>query len=254
MRNTTAILDADELAFRACAAAEFDFELGDHHYLMSEFSAVKRILDDSILKIEEATGATEITFALSDRKNFRHGVDETYKGNRKGTRKPLAFKRSMEYIESSFRSIRRPLLEADDVMGLYSEDFDWVVATDKDLKTIPGNLFSPQKNEKYAVTEEQANWFWLTQCLTGDRTDGYMGCKGIGPVRAQKIIDGAIEVPGEVFEDELAPVWDAIVATYEKAGATAQDALVTARLARILRPGEYDEEFQTPILWSPGPV
>jgi DNA polymerase-1 len=69
--------------------------------------------------------------------------------------------------------------------------------------------------------------------------DGYKGIPGVGAVGAKKILDKA-ENP-----------WEDILASYEKAGLTYDDALRNARLARILRPGEYNSTTKEPILWTP---
>jgi DNA polymerase-1 len=45
--------------------------------------------------------------------------------------------------------------------------------------------------------------------------------------------------------------WETIVAAYVKSGLTKEDALRNARLARILRPSEYDFDTNTPVLWTP---
>ena len=86
--------------------------------------------------------------------------------------------------------------------------------------------------------EEADRWFW-TQCLTGDPVDGYKGVPGIGAKGAEKILSKA--------EDP----WQAIVAAYDKAQLTVDDAILNARLARILRPGEYNSTTKEPILWNP---
>jgi hypothetical protein len=42
-----------------------------------------------------------------------------------------------------------------------------------------------------------------------------------------------------------------ILEAYIKAGQTEEDALRNTRLARILRPGEYNSTTKEPILWTP---
>jgi DNA polymerase-1 len=74
------------------------------------------------------------------------------------------------------------------------------------------------------------------QTLTGDRVDGYPGCPGIGPARAEKIVDGG---------------WDAVVDTYAKAGLNESVALVQARMAYILRKGDYIKSSSRVRLWTP---
>jgi DNA polymerase-1 len=47
------------------------------------------------------------------------------------------------------------------------------------------------------------------------------------------------------------PTWETVVKAFEKAGQTEEDALVQARLARILRASDYNFEFGQPNMWSP---
>ena len=46
-------------------------------------------------------------------------------------------------------------------------------------------------------------------------------------------------------------MWNKVVAAYEKKGQTVGDALMTARLARILREGDYDYSTGEVKLWNP---
>jgi 5'-3' exonuclease len=106
------------------------------------------------------------------------------------------------------------------------------------MKQISCRLYNGE--DEFNVTPEEADyWFW-TQCLTGDPVDGYKGVPGIGAVSSKKILEAAGDNP-----------WQDIVAAYVKAGQTEEDALRNARLARILRPGEYNSTTKEPILWTP---
>jgi DNA polymerase-1 len=117
-----------------------------------------------------------------------------------------------------------------------------IVTMDKDLKTIPGTLWHLDQKlngKKIQVTDKDA-WEWfLTQTLTGDVTDGFPGCPGIGPVSAKKLL----ETKGAN--------WDTVKHAYIKAGLTEDDALVQARCARILHASDWDFEKSEVILWKP---
>ena len=80
----------------------------------------------------------------------------------------------------------------------------------------------------------------MLQTLTGDPTDGYPGCKGVGPVGATKALQGHPE--GH---------WGAIVALYEKQGLTEADALLNARMAYMLRAHNYDFNTKEITHWTP---
>lgn len=248
---TNVLIDADELIYKACAAAEYDLEMGGNHVLMSDFGTTQRIFCDQEAKICEALGAEEVVMALSDRKNFRKDILPTYKSNRKNSRKPLAFPRLRQWVEDEYFTIERPGLEADDLLGIFHGDFDYIAASDKDLLTIPTKVYSLMKDKVTEVSPAQANYNWLLQTLVGDRVDGYAGCPGMGPVKAKAFLDRAGSIPGEITGGELPETWAAIVGAFEDKELTAEDALQQARVARILRPLDWDEEAQKPILWGP---
>jgi hypothetical protein len=56
--------------------------------------------------------------AFSEGRNFRYDVDETYKANRKGTRKPICYAEVVRRACATWRHFSHPGLEADDVLGI----------------------------------------------------------------------------------------------------------------------------------------
>jgi DNA polymerase-1 len=244
------LVDADELIYKACAAAEYDLEMGANHILMSDFATTQRIFCDQEAKICDALGAGVVFMALSDRKNFRKEVLPTYKSNRKNSRKPLAYSRLRTWVVEEYRTIERPGLEADDILGIFHGDFDYIAASDKDLLTIPARVYSLYKDTITEVSPAQANYNWLTQTLVGDRVDGYAGCPGMGQVKAKTFLGRLGAIPGEISGSELPEAWAAIEEAFKDKGIDADSALAQARVARILRPTDWDEEKQKPILWS----
>ena len=92
-------------------------------------------------------------------------------------------------------------------------------------------------DERLDITEAEADKNFLTQCLTGDPTDGYVGLKGYGPKTAEKLLG-------------LRPDWSIVEKAYIKAGLTKQDALTQARLAQILRWCDWDYDHKRPILYG----
>lgn len=136
-------------------------------------------------------------------------------------------------------------LEADDVMGILMTKYPgkYILASiDKDLRQIPGQHYNWDKDEFKEVSLDEGNLFFYTQILTGDPTDGYSGCPNIGPKRAERILASAKDV------------WKAIVKTYEAKGLTEWDAIVTARVARILRASDYNFKTGKIRLWKPPKV
>lgn len=112
------------------------------------------------------------------------------------------------------------------------------------MKTLPVRLWSQDDRLAYKNSEVIADWYWMSQTLSGDATDGYKGCPGVGPKRAADIL-------GEPGRHELPELWERVVKAYEKAKLTEDDALVQARCARILRHTDYNLDTGEISLWTP---
>jgi DNA polymerase-1 len=84
----------------------------------------------------------------------------------------------------------------------------------------------------------------------GDTTDGYPGCQGIGPKKAEAILREALD-PKIITPHDQRLMWEAVVAAFKKAELTEDFALQMARVARILRVEDYDFQNKCPILWTP---
>ena len=115
-----------------------------------------------------------------------------------------------------------------------------MVSQDKDMKTLPVTVWDGCDLVTYS--EAEADYWHLFQTLTGDKTDGYPGCPGMGPVKAETILK---QIPYDV------PAWPVVVKMYEKAKLTEADAIKQARLARILRWSDWNAKEKKPILWQP---
>jgi DNA polymerase-1 len=170
----------------------------------------------------------------------------SYKAHRKTNRKPVVYSALKEYIRMAYRVYESPTLEADDVLGLLAtgaypgiRDPMIVVSADKDLKTIPCRLHNPNDGSERTIGLEEANYNHLYQTLIGDTSDGYPGCPGVGPKTAEKLLA------------EHGAVWSTVVNAYTKAGLNEHEALQQARVARILRKGEYSFRTNRVKLWTP---
>jgi 5'-3' exonuclease len=266
---TTLLIDADLIVFRSCIAVERDLRIDEmddemkqavshvamipsddpsFHVLYSDFREAWENVELEMRRLFEHFRTDKHIACLSAGRNFRYDVDPTYKGNRKDTRKPLAFHRIREELAKQYTVKQFDGLEADDLLGIFAtRNPDTIICSaDKDLKTIPGALWNGDK--LLSISEGDANLWFYTQVLTGDTADGYPGCKGIGPKKAEAILKDAAEDIAVHGEGSL---WKAVVATYEQYGFTADDALRQARLARILRSSDWDAKAKKPILWTP---
>lgn len=254
-----ALIDADILAYQSAATVERPIKWNDDLWTLHAFESEAQEHFDSMVKtITEKAGCDSYVLCWTDSENWRKEVLPTYKSNRAATRKPIVLSAIRKWAQENYESRIIPTLEGDDILGLMATDPDMkdkviVCTIDKDLKTIPGNHYHFQNDELFSVSEHEANLYHLMQTLTGDPTDGYKGCPGIGGVTAKKILDKVMEEATPwANEQQLGDMmWKAVVATYAKAGLGEDEALVQARVARILRFPEYAFKQQKVNLWNP---
>ena len=237
-----ALIDADIFLYEASNVTEHAFDYGNDNWVMHSNLAEAQVLFKGMVdRVKADLKTSRIILCVSAPGNFRKELSDTYKSQRKATRKPLIFPILKVWVQEVWNCASLPNLEADDVLGILAtepniDEQRIIVSTDKDLQTIPGYLW--RKGELVTITPEEAKRFWLTQTLTGDPTDGYKGCPGIGPVSAQKILG-------------TMPDYGAVELAYLKAGLTKDDCLLQARFARILHWDDWDHEKQEVKLWEP---
>lgn len=236
---TLALIDGDIVAYRSAAACQREHGWNDDGPTFLEEDVV-RYIEQTLDQWVTGAGCTSALVLLTGEGNFRKAVSPTYKANRKDTAKPLALGFARTYLVEKHGARIVDGLEADDLIGLSltgSKSDATAVSIDKDLRTIPGKHFNPMKDRwPVEVDEKAADKLWLTQTLTGDAVDGYPGCPGIGPAKAPPIVKGG---------------WGAVEKAFVKAGQTIEDAITQARLARILRRGDYDKDSKEVLLWHP---
>ncbi len=232
----TALIDADHLAYQQAAAAHSN--QNDAHEM-----------NDRIQELLEAYTTLAcctkfITVFSCDRAdNFRREVYAPYKTNRTAE-PPAMLEAAQQLLAGAGPTISRPGIEADDIMGILATNGKVtnpvIVSVDKDMRSIPGWHFNPNKDDfPVQVSELQADHNFHMQWLTGDPTDGYPGIKGVGPAKALKILNRADDWSQAVLE------------AYRDADKSLEEALQQARCARILRNEDWDDEAKRPILWTP---
>ena len=251
----TLLIDADYLLFRTMAACEVEAELGDEIWVRwADLGEVREAFWGTIEDMKLGWPADEVALCWTGPSAFRKRLDPAYKANRKGTVKPIGWKRIKAELLEESNSWLHDEIEADDWLGIMPKFFsDYVVVSgDKDLDQVPGAHYWPWKEEKHwTVTPEDALRRFYEQTLSGDTVDNIPGCPGIGEVSAKRMV--------ETFDlHNPEECWQRIVDKYGEQMRKKRDwrspldvATTQARLVRILQPGEYDANNRTVNLWTP---
>ena len=247
-----ALIDADSLLYKVGFALE-DKVLWNEMEVLSGleqeldvdyFTNIEqcyRTFDQFVDNILFATDCDNAVLVFSGQGNFRLDFPIDYKTNRKDSRKPLGYEELLEYARSKYDTITPHGIEADDLVvwrkTAYPEDYI-LCAIDKDvLYQTVGVHYNYGRDEEVYVDEWAATKFAYVQTLTGDTSDGYKGCKGIGAVKAEKILADC---------DTEYDLWRAVVEAYESKGQTEEDALWTMRLANMKQFNGTEV-----VLWEP---
>lgn len=251
---STALVDADIITYQAAAAAQRDY--GDEMWV----DATKALIDaeEELHKQVENAECTDIILCYSPKNgtNFRKKLFSEYKANRKKTPKPVCYYDLREKLEAKYTHKSINWLEADDLMGLLSGKIEdsVIISIDKDMASVPCTLFNPMHNVwPVEITEHKANYNFLYQAIIGDTTDNYKGIKGVGPKGAQTLLSEFYKL--KIDDDgthtdsfDLEGAVEAVRNLYKTKGQ--DDFLTQARVARILRPGEFDFKTNEIKLWN----
>jgi DNA polymerase-1 len=275
---TTLLIDSDIVAFQFASSHQktHNWEPGVTSREVADIEEIKPKIAGLFDVWKERLKADAIVVCLSvpSAEGFRKGILPSYKENRAGIERPELLMPLKEHLAEAYPSYIRPTLEADDVMGILSTHPTLVpgkkiiVSEDKDMKTIPGWLWNPAKDKQpWRVTSEEAAYWHMYQTLTGDAVDHYAGCPGIGPDKAKYALQELKKRVPEHKEVTRGPnkgevrtkwvyadgddYWDVVVSHFHAAGLTEEDALVQARVARILHASDYDFKNKEVKLWTP---
>lgn len=238
---TVALLDGDIIAYKQAIISTDTYE----DTAIYDPVSVKRniqIMVDEWVGLAKA-GKVLVCLSSDDHRYFRHTVYPDYKGNRSKAERPVALKCAYDTLKENYQCVQHDGLEADDVMGILAGNPDLtdpvIVSIDKDLLTIPGKVLNPNKMRRaLKIRKPLADRNMLVQAMAGDSTDNYGGIPGIGPIKAERILD---QYPTP------AKAWPYVVKEF----GSEKKALTMVRLARILRYGDFNEEKGEVRLWHP---
>jgi len=198
------LVDGDIVAYRAAFSTQDMFP-----------QDAENKVDDLMLYILEGTlmfpDPRDYEVFLTGSGNFRYDIAKSfpYKGNRSGVEKPIHLSVTRERLVSKWGAIVSEGEEADDLIAIAATNYgpDTVVASiDKDMLQIPCKHFNFTTGVWTTVTEFEGLRFFYKQILTGDRADNIMGLHRVGPVKAEKLLEGC---------DSEQSLWDAVLKAYE---------------------------------------
>ena len=179
------LVDADIIAYRAAFSAKNDSE-GQARKTVDDICG--GILYDCFYP-EEYTLGENTWFYLTGSNNFRYDIAtiKRYKGQR--GEKPDHLDATRDQLQTEWLAEVVEGQEADDAIGIKATELNGdctIVSIDKDLLMIPGTHYNFVKKEWTEVSQEQGDYFFYKQLLTGDQVDNIQGVPGIGPKKAEK--------------------------------------------------------------------
>ena len=242
------LIDADIVAFKAAARAETVTAFGKTVGPLEDCLAdIDQMIDGYLKRLK----ACDPIMALSCRQaNFREKVLPTYKNSRNKSvdSRPTHLKAAKDHLRDEYESVLRYSLEGDDVLGILQTDIESIhtiiVSEDKDLRTVPGKLYNPRRDELGVIdiTPLEANQFLCWQVCCGDSTDGYKGALGVGPKNPYV---------NDILAADADELWDIVVECYASVDMTEDEAIAQARCAKILTAEHYNERTGEVKLWKP---
>ena len=201
-----ALLDADTMAYRAAAACKSES-------VSTALFTVDSIVTDALLYCDHGEAFYDKwQLYLTGSNNFRKEIakEVPYKGNRTAP-KPEYLPAVRAHLITTWKAIVADEQEADDAIAIEATklgDNCVMISIDKDFRQIPGNHYNFVKREHFYVTPEEGLKFLYMQILMGDTADNILGLRGIGPKKAEKMLEECIteedmyKVCVEAYENE----------------------------------------------------
>jgi hypothetical protein len=186
----TVLIDADSLLYKVGFLVEKDGEYKPEH---NEETA-KMLIRGLVNNIVAETGADAKEMFLTKGKHFRYFIAKThpYKGNRNSP-KPISYELLFKELQSMGAKVISGI-EADDAVRIRALELGLenviLAFIDKDLLQIGGQSFDYGKmTMREYITPLEADRYFYKQMLIGDMTDNIHGIKGVGAVKAGKLLD-----------------------------------------------------------------
>lgn len=216
------LIDGDTLVYRyalmnqgnldvAFPPLEYDGEL----VTVDPLEAAQLAFQQKLQFLLEDTGVPDLRIALAKPGSlcFRYEFFPKYKSHRPPPPDIIGQMRS--WVREVYADKLLPYVdhaETDDILGLNHrpDGTTCIVSIDKDFYTLPGWNYHPFTGALRWISPAMAKATFWYQVLVGDSADGFPGCRGIGKVKAERIILKAIA--------EGADLRDVVLKTYESQG------------------------------------
>jgi DNA polymerase-1 len=258
------LLDADMLMWHALHIGQIDESWdADTPLRACDMRLTRNHYWDGVGELVAACNShpSRVFHCFTDKSSFRRTLYPDYKGNRPSLKLVghAAFKAELLATPTALMFVE---IEADDTISIMADRFRQeeqpytVCSGDKDMRQVPGQHYWPwhktESERMVTITDEQAERTFWAQALSGDSGDGVPGCPKVGKVLSTRWAN-------EIDLADPRQIWREVVAIYRRHLRQAHRddespealALLTARLVRLLKDGDYDPTTSTVSLWQP---
>jgi len=183
------LIDGDIVAYRCSAACESE-------PLNQAIRTMEGFLYDMLMDLSDhVTELTDNRIYLTGKGNFRYLVCADYKAQRKDKPKPKHLDALRQHLIENFDASVSDGQEADDDIAIAATELSHnvICSTDKDFLQVSTNHYNFVKKSFRWQSPFEADLFFWTQMLTGDRVDNVKGIHGIGPVKAEKLLQDCVD-------------------------------------------------------------
>ncbi len=178
------LIDGDILTYRAAFSCE-------GQPIEDAYDKIDALVEDIMKATSFDMFSENYEMFITGKGNFRYDIQETYKQNRSGKPKPEHLPCLRDYLVEAYNAKVSVDQEADDDIATRATELgpDAIIASiDKDFLQVPCHHYNLNRGTLVKVEEFEGLVFFYTQILMGDKADNIFGIKGVGPVKAAKLL------------------------------------------------------------------
>ncbi len=200
-----AVIDADFIPYIFCHVKKEELEL---YSAGKPFWKICSDIDEYIKSLLIEVNASHYIGAVTTSKCFRYKIYPEYKANRSKLQQMPFIKLAKAYMQEQWKFISHPDLEADDIVNIaknhYGDDISFIVSPDKDLLSLEGENYNPNKKEWTNISEEKANESLWKSLIVGDNADFIKGLIGKGEAFFNKRFEDKVPTGGAICDEYIA--------------------------------------------------